>query len=193
MNDPVTLVDLLPPRASTFAARHDALFAMLCAATVAVVLSVCLAALRGLTRAAPVPLPDGPTTRRLGLAAGVGYLLLAGGLFVEGVRLFLDEAVAPADALTIRVHARKWRWEFEYPSGAISRELHVPVGRPVRLDLQSGDVVHRLAIPAFRVGRDIVPGRAASLWFTATARGAWPLLCAHYCGIAEAGGRDEAG
>ena len=60
--------------------------------------------------------------------------------------------------------------------------LRVPVGRPVRLLMESDDVLHALFIPAFRVKQDIVPGRLIDLWFEATKPGTYDLFCAEYCG-----------
>ncbi len=60
--------------------------------------------------------------------------------------------------------------------------LHVPVGRPVKINLRANDVLHALFIPAFRVKMDAVPGRHTELWFEATRAGEYPLYCAEYCG-----------
>ncbi|MBV9782112.1 MAG: c-type cytochrome, partial [Acidobacteriaceae bacterium] len=66
-------------------------------------------------------------------------------------------------------------------------ELHVPVGRPVKLTMASEDVIHSFSIPAFRVWHDVVPGRYSSLWFTATKPGRYHLFCTEYCGTLHAG------
>lgn len=89
----------------------------------------------------------------------------------------------PPGALRVHVVAKQWMWQFVYPSGASSEaELHVPVGEPVELVLTSRDVIHSFYVPAFRLKQDLVPGRVTSLWFTATAPGAYDILCAEYCG-----------
>jgi cytochrome c oxidase subunit 2 len=83
-------------------------------------------------------------------------------------------------------------WKIEHPSGAREiNELHVPRGRPVKLVMTSQDVIHSFYVPAFRVKRDVVPGRFAVLWFTATRSGEYHLLCAEYCGTdhSRMGGR----
>jgi cytochrome c oxidase subunit 2 len=61
-------------------------------------------------------------------------------------------------------------------------ELHVPVGQPVRLTMASEDVIHSFYVPAFRVKRDVVPGRFSTAWFEATQAGKYHLFCAEYCG-----------
>jgi cytochrome c oxidase subunit 2 len=66
-------------------------------------------------------------------------------------------------------------------------ELHVPVGRPVKLMMGSEDVLHSFYIPAFRVKADVIPGRYNVLWFTATKPGKYHLFCAEYCGTKHSG------
>jgi cytochrome c oxidase subunit 2 len=65
-------------------------------------------------------------------------------------------------------------------------ELHVPVGVPVKLTMTSEDVIHDFYIPAFRVKKDVIPGRYSSLWFQATKIGTYHLFCAQYCGADHA-------
>src|SRR5207302_9823314 len=66
-------------------------------------------------------------------------------------------------------------------------ELHVPLGRAVRLTMTSEDVIHSFFIPAFRVKQDVVPGRYSTLWFQATKPGKYHLFCAEYCGTRHSG------
>jgi len=108
------------------------------------------------------------------------FLLVA--MFWLGFVGFLDMRTVPKDAYEIRVDAKKWTWEFIYPNGIGHPELHVPVDRPVRLVMYSQDVIHSCYIPAFRVKRDVVPGRYSELWFTANKVGEYRLVCAEYCG-----------
>jgi cytochrome c oxidase subunit 2 len=65
--------------------------------------------------------------------------------------------------------------------------LHVPLGRPVKLTMTSEDVIHDFFVPAFRVKKDVLPGRYTSLWFEATKLGTFHLFCAQYCGAFHAG------
>jgi cytochrome c oxidase subunit 2 len=67
----------------------------------------------------------------------------------------------------------------------------VPVGRPVRLLMTSRDVIHSFYVPAFRVKRDVLPGRYSELWFQAVAPGRYELLCAEYCGTGHSYMRGE--
>jgi cytochrome c oxidase subunit 2 len=112
-------------------------------------------------------------------------LILVAVIFFYGFKGFLNIATAPANAYEILVEAQKWSWSFTYPNGYVDQDLHVPVDRPVRLVMNSSDVIHSLFIPAFRVKRDVVPGRYAKMWFEATEPGEYDLLCAEYCGTSH--------
>jgi cytochrome c oxidase subunit 2 len=106
-------------------------------------------------------------------------------IFYFGFRDYMHMAVAPPDSYEIQVTARMWSWTFTYPNGAVTNDLHVPVATPVRLVLQSDDVIHSLYIPAFRLKKDVVPGRYNKLWFEATKTGTYDLYCASYCGTSH--------
>jgi len=80
------------------------------------------------------------------------------------------------------VTAYKWDWEFTYPNGATSDQLHVPAGKPIRLILESRDVIHSFYVPDFRIKKDCVPGRFNKIWFEAPQPGVHDLYCAEYCG-----------
>lgn len=93
---------------------------------------------------------------------------------------------APDDAMEIKTTAQMWSWRFEYENGRITDTLIIPEGRPVELLMTSPDVLHSLYIPAFRVKRDIVPGRVTNMWFEARKTGSYDLFCAEYCGLQHA-------
>ena len=104
-------------------------------------------------------------------------------VFTWGFQTFLKMGIAPPDSYEITVRAKKWGWEYEYPSGKIGIDtLRVPVNQPVRLVMSSEDVIHSLFIPAFRVKHDVLPNRYTALWFEATKTGDYPLFCTEYCG-----------
>lgn len=89
-------------------------------------------------------------------------------LYYYGFKEYMNLAVEPPNAYPVTVTGRMWQWSFAYPEGYSDNELHVPVNVPVRCVLQSDDVIHSLSIPAFRVKKDVVPGRYNRLWFQAT-------------------------
>ena len=103
-------------------------------------------------------------------------------VFTWGFRVFITMGVAPPGAYEITVRASKWNWLFEYPNGAQSNELHVPVSRPVKLKMSSSDVLHSFFVPAFRVKQDVVPNRYTQVWFEATRQDTFQVLCTEYCG-----------
>lgn len=109
-------------------------------------------------------------------------------LFNWGFKTFIRIQVAPPDAYEINVRAKKWLWEFEYPNGTIStNELHVPVDRPVRMVMNSQDVLHSFFIPVMRVKQDVLPNRYSSVWFEATREGEFQIFCTEYCGTQHSG------
>src|SRR5258708_24219724 len=68
-----------------------------------------------------------------------------------------------------------------------TNELHVPVGRPIKWIMTSGDVIHDVFVPAFRVKADVIPGRYTHIWFQPTKPGRYHLFCAEYCGTRHSG------
>ncbi|HET9954925.1 MAG TPA: cytochrome c oxidase subunit II [Polyangiaceae bacterium] len=106
-------------------------------------------------------------------------------LFVWGFRGFVDLRTVPKNAIEIRATGQKWKWLFTYPNGYVDDQLHVPQDRPVRMLINSVDVLHSLYIPNFRTKMDAVPGRYTDLWFQANQPGEFPVFCAEYCGTSH--------
>jgi cytochrome c oxidase subunit 2 len=88
----------------------------------------------------------------------------------------------PDGAMEINAYAQMWKFSFEYPDGRITDTLVVPIGKPVKLNLISRDVLHSFFVPAFRIKEDMVPGKNNFMWFEATQEGRFDVLCAEYCG-----------
>jgi cytochrome c oxidase subunit II len=104
-------------------------------------------------------------------------------MFVWGAQVFFHMTRAPRGAMDIYVVGKQWMWKAQHTDGAREiNELHVPVGRPVRLIMGSEDVIHSFFIPDFRVKADVIPGRYNTLWFTATKPGRYHIFCTQYCG-----------
>ena len=109
-------------------------------------------------------------------------------MFGWGAKVFFDLYRPPVGAMEIYVVGKQWMWKVQHMDGQREiNELHVPVGRPVKLIMGSEDVLHSYYIPAFRVKADVVPGRYNVLWFTATKPGTYHLFCAEYCGTKHSG------
>ncbi len=134
----------------------------------------------------PEPQPSATHSVKLELIWSIIPSIFLVIMFWEGFQVFVDHRNPPPSADRVDVIGSKWLWTFRYPNGAELPELHVIKDRPVRLVLQSKDVLHSVWIPAFRVKMDAVPGRYTQLWFTPTiANGPdefFPLLCTEYCG-----------
>ncbi|MEB3317977.1 MAG: cytochrome c oxidase subunit II [Cyanobacteriota bacterium] len=75
----------------------------------------------------------------------------------------------------VQVIARQWSWEFVYPDGVRSAELHLPLDQPVLLELVSLDVLHGLYVPAFRLKQDVIPGSVIAYRLTPTREGRYRL------------------
>lgn len=63
-----------------------------------------------------------------------------------------------------------------------SQEMHLPLGKPVKVRLRSKDVLHNFAVAELRVKMDMVPGMVPYLWFTPTRAGKFDVLCQELCG-----------
>ncbi len=143
----------------------------------------------------------------LELGWSIPPLLIVLAIFVWGFRGFLDITTPPANSYEVLVTSYKWGWSFTHPNGGSSDELHIPADRPVKLVLESQDVIHSLFVPAFRAKKDCVPGRYNEMWFEApwnpqlaevnqervNPEKAWTqaptmafdLYCAEYCGTSH--------
>ena len=104
-------------------------------------------------------------------------------LFVFGAHYYIWLYKSPAADIEIFVVGKQWMWKVQHPGGQREiDEVHVPVGKIVRLVIASQDVVHSFFVPAFRIKRDAVPGTYNSVWFKATAPGTYRLECSEFCG-----------
>jgi cytochrome c oxidase subunit 2 len=103
-------------------------------------------------------------------------------LYYYGFRHYMEMTIEPAYSYEVTAVGKMWQWSFQYPTGLESNELHIPINTPVRAVLSSNDVIHSLYIPAFRVKKDVVPGRFNRMWFQATDIGTYDIYCAAYCG-----------
>jgi cytochrome c oxidase subunit 2 len=103
----------------------------------------------------------------------------------------------PPSDVHIQVTAKQFNWEMLYPGPdgkigtaddlQIENELHVPVGKVVRVTLKAKDVIHSFFLPNLRLKQDAVPGREIQAWFEATKPGRYELPCAELCGFGHSG------
>ena len=103
--------------------------------------------------------------------------------FVWGALLYFRIYSPPPNAMNIYVVGKQWMWKIEHPGGQHEiNALHIPINRPIQLTLISQDVFHSFSVPAFRVKREVIPGRYNTVWFEATKPGVYHLFCTQYCG-----------
>jgi cytochrome c oxidase subunit 2 len=115
-------------------------------------------------------------------------LIITMGIFVWGASVFFAMSRPPDETLNVYVVGKQWMWKFQHLDGQREiNELHVPVGRPVKMIMTSEDVIHDFFVPAFRVKADVIPGRYTSIWFEPTKPGRYHLFCAEYCGTRHSG------
>lgn len=106
--------------------------------------------------------------------------------FVWGYKLYNKMNTPPEEAYEIRAIGKQWMWQFIYPNGVkTTGELHVPAGRPVKITMNSRDVIHSLYIPVFRIKQDVLPGRYTAIWFKAQEPDTAMIFCAEYCGLSH--------
>ncbi len=104
-------------------------------------------------------------------------------IFLWSAVVFFHLRTPPRDSTEVYVVAKQWMWKLEHAEGQREiNELHVPVGRDVKLIMTSQDVIHSFFVPDFRMKQDVVPGRYTVAWFRATKPGTYHLFCTQYCG-----------
>jgi cytochrome c oxidase subunit 2 len=97
-------------------------------------------------------------------------------------------ALSTSQPLKIKIIGHQWWWDVEYkatvPSQMVTtaNELHIPVGRPVLLELTSHDVIHSFWVPNLHGKKDLIPGYVTTLWIQADQPGVFRGQCAEFCG-----------
>ncbi len=185
-------LQLLPEQASTQARDVDTVYLLLVGVSAAIVLLVVALVLvfslryrRG-TGVARGPLRE-PVAREFEIIWTAATFFLFFFLFWFTASAQFTTLVPPRDAMEIHVIGKQWMWKTQHANGAREiNTLHVPVNVPVRLVLSSEDVIHSFFVPAFRIKRDVLPGRYLETWFTATKTGNWHIFCTQFCGTQHA-------
>lgn len=178
---------LFPKEASNLAPPVDHVFVALlalCSAVAFLVLVValvfCIRYRRG-SKANRTPPKGSPL--RLEITWTIIPFFIFLGLFFWAADVFFAMSRPPADATEIYVVGKQWMWKIQHPDGRREiNELHIPVGRPVKLVMTSQDVIHDFFVPDFRNKQDVVPGRYTTEWFKPTRPGRYHLFCSQYCG-----------
>lgn len=183
---------LLPEQASTLAGRVDDLYLFIVAVTaffgIGVSVAVIALAMKYRTKD-----PNAVGARIHGsipleILWSVIPFLITIVIFGWSADIFFDLYRPPDQTMPIYATGKRWMWKFQHLDGkAEINELHVPLGRAVKVTFTSEDVLHSLYFPAFRVKADAIPGRYSSVWFEATKVGEYHLFCAEYCGTKHSG------
>jgi len=104
----------------------------------------------------------------------------------------MSAQTASKTGLTIDVTGFQWWWEIRYQDVDASNifttanEIHIPVGVPVTLNLRANDVIHSFWVPNLAGKKDLIPGKANTLWIQANKPGVYRGQCAEYCGLQHA-------
>ena len=180
-----------PEQASSFAPKVDAFYTFLLAITafftVLIFVLICYFGLKYRRRPGRKP-QEIHTSHALEITWSLIPFLITLVMFVWSSALYIHMTRPPDDAMQIDVIGKQWMWKTQHPNGKREiNELHVPLGRPVKLMMTSQDVIHSFFIPAFRVKQDVLPGRYTTEWFTPTKIGEYHLFCAEYCGDQHSG------
>jgi cytochrome c oxidase subunit 2 len=180
----------LPEQASTMASKVDALFFFLVGVTVffaTIIFTLVIVFAVKYRRRSEAERPAAiHGSMILETVWSVIPLAIALTIFAWGATLYFRMNSPPHSSLEIFVVAKQWMWKFQHPGGQRElNELHVPVGRPIKMTMTSEDTIHSFFVPAFRVKMDVLPGKYTTAWFEPTKPGQYHLFCAEYCGTSH--------
>ncbi|ANF53436.1 MULTISPECIES: cytochrome c oxidase subunit II [Brevundimonas] len=135
-------------------------------------------------------------------------VLILVGISLFSFRLLFAYHDYPDADVTVKITGNQWNWGYEYPDQGVAeyisnmlpedkttKQLYrlaadepmvVPVGENVRLLITASDVIHAVAIPAFAIKVDAVPGRMNETWFRAEKEGDYYGQCSELCGVDHA-------
>jgi cytochrome c oxidase subunit 2 len=182
---------LWPARASTGAGNVDALYIFLVALSALMCLAIftmilVFATMYRRRRGVMAEQIEGSTPLEITWSIiPLGIFMV---IFAWGALIYFRERTPPRGATEVYVVAKQWMWKLQHQEGQREiNELHVPVGRDVKMIMTSQDVIHSFYVPAFRIKQDVLPGRYTTAWFRATKPGVYHLFCAEYCGTMHSG------
>jgi cytochrome c oxidase subunit II len=193
------IIDWFPTQGSTQADKIDTFWDVLiiCSVPVFVLVTtvVVFAALRFRVRPGEEHL-DGPpihgNTKLEVIWTAVPAIMLVA-LCSYAYIVLHDIEKAPAASLgperNVTVHGQQFTWTFDYNEGKkkfSSSQLYVPIGRSVKFDVRTADVLHDFWVPAWRMKIDAVPGISTGYRVTPSRLGTYPVVCAELCGLGHA-------
>ncbi len=181
---------LLPPAKSTLAHQTDTLFWFVhlssLVLTIGLIAVIVYFVIKYRRKSDDEVTPLITHNNKLEVTWSVIPLIMVLIVFGWGYQVFIDQRIAPEDSYEVNVTAQKWLWQFSYENGArTTGELHVPAGRPIKLIMNSNDVIHSFYVPDYRIKQDVLPGRYTEVWFNAPEPGESIVFCTEYCGTAH--------
>src|SRR5216683_1344048 len=185
-------IPFIPESASTVSSKVDALYFYLSGVTLFFTLlisGVIVFFVIKYRRRSPFEIPRPIAgSHKLETMWSVIPFIIAMSMFVWGAQIYFENSRPPKNANEIYVVGKQWMWKIQHTTGQREiNELHVPVGRKIKLIMTAEDTIHDFFVPAFRIKADVVPGRYTSEWFEATKVGTYHLFCAEYCGMNHSG------
>jgi cytochrome c oxidase subunit 2 len=151
-----------------------------------------------------VPFEDPITTPQIGPERSLSNAVIScvvATVIILFVLLFIDMftgrdvyALASSDPnpLVVKITGHQWWWEVQYDDPApdkimvTANEMHVPIGKLVRVELRSGDVIHSFWVPTMLGKKDLIPGHPTTTWLKADREGKFRGQCAEFCGYQHA-------
>lgn len=185
-------IPLFPDQASTFAWQVDYLYFYLIAISIAftipIVAAIFFFSVKYREREKYATPEEMHGSIMLETVWSIIPFIISMTIFLGGAVVYYNQYRMPEDAMQVYVVGKQWMWKIQHETGQLEiNELHVPVGRKIKLTMTTEDVLHDFSIPAFRTKADVVPGRYTYMWFEATKPGKYHLYCAEYCGLNHAG------
>ena len=185
-------IPLVPDSASTFSWKVDALYFYLSGVTLFFALlisAVLIFFVIRYRRRTPYEIPRPIAgSHKLETLWTIIPFVIAMTMFGWGAQVYFQQYKPPANAIEVYVVGKQWMWKLQHATGQREiNQLHIPVGRKIKLIMTSEDVIHDFFVPAFRTKMDVVPGKYTTMWFEATKPGTYHLFCAEYCGMNHSG------
>jgi cytochrome c oxidase subunit 2 len=143
-------------------------------------------------RGMPPVQPDTGGTSWIYIGVGISTVVLLGTTVWTLLTLSAVAAPRKQPALTLEVTGHQWWWELRYRGADASQtmitanEIHIPVGEPVRVRLESGDVIHSFWVPKLAGKTDLIPGQTNYAWLQADKPGVYRGQCGEFCGAQHA-------
>ena len=141
---------------------------------------------------APVTRPEPASERLRAAVVGTAVAITTVVLFVLLIADMITgrgiHTIPDSNPLTVKLIGHQWWWEVQYPDVVPvniindANEVHIPVGRPVKFELSSSDVIHSFWIPNLHGKKDMVPGHPIGTWLQADRPGTYVGQCGEFCG-----------